>query len=245
MPFTPAHPAVVLPFLRVRHLSATALIAGSIAPDFEYFLKMQEGAIHSHTWPGLFYFDLPITIILCFLFHSVVKLNLIANMPAWLQARFQDTLQFDLLAWIKQRPALFVLSCLIGCSTHLVWDSFTHRDGYFVNVLWFYEDSVVPFEGARYPLWYALQHLSTYIGMFFVIVYILLKPTIKSYQREKPTVSYWLVIVVITVSVVWLRFAVQPHDKTIGNVVISAITGLCLGLVIGGRLPRVRRTLQT
>ena len=246
MPFTPAHPAAVLPFLRMRHVSATALVAGSLAPDFEYFLKMQEGAIHSHTWPGLLYFDLPVTIVLCFLFHLVVKFNLIGNMPLWIQAKFQETLRVDFVGWVKQRPVSFVLSCLIGASTHLIWDSFTHQDGYFVNALWFYDDAIVPFRGARYPLWYALQHFSTYIGMLFVIGYIVLQPVIRSDNRlTKPSWTYWVILVLVTASVVWIRFTVHPHDKTIGNVVVSAMTGLCLGLIIGGLLSPVKRPIQT
>ncbi len=39
MPFTFAHPAAVLPFMKKqsKYISVTALILGSMAPDFEYF----------------------------------------------------------------------------------------------------------------------------------------------------------------------------------------------------------------
>ena len=53
MPFTPAHTALVLPFIQKRYLSATGLIAGSVAPDFEYFFKMSTNGVHGHTIPGL------------------------------------------------------------------------------------------------------------------------------------------------------------------------------------------------
>lgn len=42
MPFTFAHPAAVLPFAKKhsKHISVTALILGSMAPDFEYFYTL-------------------------------------------------------------------------------------------------------------------------------------------------------------------------------------------------------------
>ena len=97
MPFTPAHPAIVLPFLKIKpeRVSATALVIGSIAPDFEYFFKMSVSGQHSHTLLGILYFDIPVTIGLAFLFHGVVKRNLIANLPAFFQYRFQPILQLE------------------------------------------------------------------------------------------------------------------------------------------------------
>ncbi|SEF46838.1 protein of unknown function [Flavobacterium urumqiense] len=41
MPFTFSHPAIILPFLKNKKLSATALIIGSMSPDFEYFFRMK------------------------------------------------------------------------------------------------------------------------------------------------------------------------------------------------------------
>jgi hypothetical protein len=39
MPFTLSHQPFFLPFLKIKKLSATALIIGSMSPDFEYFLE--------------------------------------------------------------------------------------------------------------------------------------------------------------------------------------------------------------
>ena len=42
MPFTFAHPAIVLPFYKKpKFFSMTTLIIGSMSPDFEYFLRMK------------------------------------------------------------------------------------------------------------------------------------------------------------------------------------------------------------
>ncbi|SEP14833.1 DUF4184 family protein [Paenibacillus sp. OV219] len=56
MPFTFAHPAYALPlkFINPRYLSATGLVLGSMAPDFEYFLTLEPHQTIGHSFSGLF-----------------------------------------------------------------------------------------------------------------------------------------------------------------------------------------------
>ena len=85
MPFTFAHPAIVLPLhaLQRRCFSLTALVAGSLSPDFEYFLRMQIHSSHIHTLWGLLYFDLPLGLILAFLFKKNVNHTRLANIDGF------------------------------------------------------------------------------------------------------------------------------------------------------------------
>src|SRR5688572_28164127 len=155
MPFTPAHPAIILPFIRSRYFSATGLIAGSMSPDFEYFFKMSVSSMHSHTVAGLFYFDLPVTILISLVFHLVVKKNLIYNLPLFLQKKIQALLEIDFIKYLREHAWIFVISALLGAASHILWDSFTHNNSFFVRTLPFYKGTHVPLGGARYPLWYA------------------------------------------------------------------------------------------
>ena len=83
MPFTLAHPAIVLPlkYLPKKWISMTGLIAGSVMPDFESLLRMYSDKQLTHSWPGFFYFGLPLGILLTFLFHNIVRNPLIVNFP--------------------------------------------------------------------------------------------------------------------------------------------------------------------
>ncbi|HEY9046289.1 MAG TPA: DUF4184 family protein [Ohtaekwangia sp.] len=236
MPFTPAHPAIVLPFLRTRKLSATALVIGSMAPDFEYFFKLSVDSEHSHTLWGLLYFDLPVVFFLSLLFHLVVKQNLIRNLPYFFQQRFQDTLNFDLAAYIRSNYIWFILSALLGSASHLFWDAFTHASGFFARELPFYEGTVVPFDGVRYPLFYALQHISTVIGLTLVAACILLRKEQPVSIYSRPSVVYWLSLMLITAGVVVVRFMIYSADYNLGNVVVSSISGVCIALVVNGML---------
>jgi hypothetical protein len=235
MPFTAGHPAIILPLIRSRYFSATGLIIGSLSPDFEYFFKMSVNGIHSHTKAGLFYFDLPVTIILSLLFHQLVKSNLIANLPAFLQKRFQDTLHFNFLNYLKSNWSIFLLSALLGAASHIFWDSFTHNNRFFVRQFSeIYQNSSVSFNGANYPLFYVLQQISTAVGLTIVILYIILKKPINDFEVVKPRISYWLVVFAIGVVVLRIRFFINFDDYNLGNVVVTSITGLLIGVVCCG-----------
>jgi hypothetical protein len=97
MPFAFSHPAVILPLrlLPNRYYSLTGLVAGGMAPDFEYFIRMNLGSIYSHTLAGIFYFDIPVGIAICFIFHDVVRDGLIDHLLVTLQQRFYSLKGFN------------------------------------------------------------------------------------------------------------------------------------------------------
>jgi hypothetical protein len=233
MPFTPAHPAVVLPLLRKKWLSATGLIIGSVAPDFEYFFKLSVDSQHSHTLPGLLYFDLPVTLVLSAVFHQVVTQNLIRNSPAFLQRRFQDTLKVEFTRFVASRWLIFTVSAIIGSASHIFWDGFTHGDGYFVKNLPDIYSHYVPYGGVKYPLFYALQHFSTVFGLASVALYILWKKPSEG-TIVKPRIEYWLIVIAITGLVVLARFIIDGGNPVIGNQVVSLISGFCLAVIVTG-----------
>src|SRR5690606_25271393 len=141
--------------------------------------------------------------------------NFLLNLPEFLQKRFQDTLQFSFIDYIKAHPIVFLSSALLGASSHLFWDSFTHGDGYFASTLWFYENNSVFFNGARYPLFYVLQHVSTVLGLGIVIIYILFKDPVESQRKGHASAAYWIGSVLIAGVVVAIRFFIKHDDVNV------------------------------
>jgi Domain of unknown function (DUF4184) len=235
MPFTPAHPAIILPLLKMdgRYVSATGLVVGSIVPDFEYFMNMSVQGQHSHTVGGLFYFDIPLGILIAILFHVVVKRNFIDNMPASFQRRLRPLRDLEFIQYVKQYPWGLVSGILIGAASHLLWDSFTHADGYFVKHLSFY-DSVFLFDGVRYPIYYALQHISSLVGCAAIGVYIIFMKQNAALATSRPSLIYWMAIVLIASLVLFVRFTLDRVSLDFGNFVVSTITAICISLVITG-----------
>ena len=81
MPFTLAHPATVLALARTR-LVFSALVIGSMAPDFPYLLALSTRAQFGHTLSGVFTFCLPAGLTVFWLFHRYLKAPLLARLPA-------------------------------------------------------------------------------------------------------------------------------------------------------------------
>ncbi|HYH15674.1 MAG TPA: DUF4184 family protein, partial [Flavisolibacter sp.] len=129
MPFTFSHPAFILPFITKQRkwLSVTGLVVGSIVPDFEYFLRMEKGYPYfSHSASSLFYFNLPFGVLLCFLFHGVVRDPLVQNLPNFLRKRFIGVKRMNWMPYFKKHWIQICLSILLGALTHIGWDRFLH-----------------------------------------------------------------------------------------------------------------------
>jgi hypothetical protein len=127
VPFTLAHPAAVLPFR--RRLVLSALVVGSMAPDFEYFFRLKRSI--SHTMPGIVTFTFPLALAVLILFHTVVKWPSMWLLPRGLQARVIGSARR--FRWLPLPRFLLILASLaIGIFTHVAVDSFTHPDGWVV-----------------------------------------------------------------------------------------------------------------
>ena len=141
----------------------------------------------------------------------------------------------NFLHYLKNNWWIFLASALIGAASHIFWDSFTHNNRFFVRQFSsIYESVFVPFDGANYPLFYVLQQVSTAVGLLVVSIYILTKSP--SYKTEliSPRILYWILVFALAVIVLRLRFFIRPSDYDLGNVVVSSITGLLIGLVCCG-----------
>jgi hypothetical protein len=131
MPFPLAHPAAVVPLRRYcpQWLNFPALVIGSLTPDASYVLGERAGAIFGHNLPGTVAFCLPVGLVLVALFYGL-RARVVSVLPAPYPRAFLP---------LCQRPVgslwLVVLSLLIGAWTHLLWDSFTHTDGWCVRHL--------------------------------------------------------------------------------------------------------------
>jgi hypothetical protein len=112
MPFTFSHAAIVLPLrlLPKKWFSLTALVIGSLTPDFEYFIRMKVQSNFSHTILGVFWFDLPFGILLAFLFHNIVRNSLFENLPLPLRSRF---IAFNKFNWNRY----FISDCNIASNS--------------------------------------------------------------------------------------------------------------------------------
>ncbi|TGE04598.1 DUF4184 family protein [Hymenobacter fodinae] len=214
MPFTFSHPAVVIPLLALpkKWRSATGLIIGSMTPDFEKFIRMSEFDPCSHTWRSIFYFNLPLGLVLSFAFHIIVRNALIIHLPQFLRERFSRFLHFDWKLYFQQHYGVVLLSLLIGTVSHLVWDSFTHPEGRGVRYFPFLLQQA--FGGAFKMKFYSfLQKVGSVLGALALVVYSLQLRRQKLSIPKRDTAAFWLIFGAVTLGIILLRLLLQQSIR--------------------------------
>lgn len=232
MPFTFSHPAAVLPltYLPRRWYSLTGLVVGSVVPDFEYFLRMSVRSEYSHTWQGLFYFDLPLGLALAFIFHLAARDTLIDNLPLFLKRYLTGYKRIDWLQTFRRQWLVIILSILFGAFTHLLWDGFTHYDTVITARLPVLKHKVLIL-GEQTPICDILQHASTVVGLL-VILYAIRKLPADKKATAKVDYRYWLVATIITLAVAGTKLAISIDDSAYENYIIPPISGAMIALVV-------------
>jgi len=225
MPFTFSHPAIVLPFCKSKRiqLSLTGLIIGSIIPDMEFLFRLKETHIFGHTWWGIVLFDVPVAIILAFVFHIVVRNVLILNLPNQLRQRFTSFIPFNWVDYFNQNKLRVFVSVVIGIFSHLFLDSFTHKYGHIAKSsrLFFYKLSFLNY---HVPVFMLLQIAFSVIGALYIAWFILKMKKGKDIQPANYIIGYWVTFFVVAILIMALRFVIYNKHQSKADIVI-AITG--------------------
>jgi len=237
MPFTFSHPAIVLPLKNIfgKWVSLTGLIIGSLTPDFEYFLRMKIQSDYSHTIFGTLWLNLPLGILLCFLFHNIIKKPLTENFPNFIQKRTSELNKLNWTQYFKSNWIIVCFSIVIGAYSHIFWDSFTHSNAYFVN----YFELDQTFLKTEIPIFKVLQHLSTLIGGIVILFYF---STLKADKTNlnKPNLRYWLLFGIVTVGILTIKVLTGLKVTAYGNMIVSGITAGIIGLTIASLNEKIK-----
>lgn len=162
MPFTPAHPAIVVLLVRwfPNWFSLSALVVGSLSPDFEYFVRLRPARSISHDLIGIPLLCVPTGLLVFIVFERIMKRPLLRILPLGLQARLQHYAKPTPLK--SPQDWLIVLGSLaLGALSHLFWDAWTHDNGWFVARLPLLSQEVLP----NLRIFKIFQHMSTLIGL--------------------------------------------------------------------------------
>jgi hypothetical protein len=158
MPFTLAHPAAVVPLRRFSsHVPFLGLVVGSMAPDFEYLLRLRPTGSMAHSFPGVLLFTVPLAVLVTWFADRAV----LPGLRAYLGMPHAQVA-------LSSVPAA-VLAVVMGVMTHLVWDSFTHPRGMMVQAVPLL--SVTPL--GNVPLFKWLQYGSSVAGLAIVGVVLI------------------------------------------------------------------------
>jgi hypothetical protein len=245
MPFTISHVAAALPFL--RHLSRlrvlSAVVIGSMVPDFGMFLPWRPQRIETHSIIGLYAFCLPVGLACWWLFQRLIKpamLELLPD-PAYVQSRDRSVDLGKMSQWVAAVAGVF-----FGALTHLIWDGFTHEGARGVRMIPALDDPVVDFAGHQLLGFKLMQLASSVIGLALVI-WVLWRVLHQAAVAPAPTrrlgpaerhgwvAGYTATALVATavffVHAHWRALASHAMTATANSIAIAGLRGLALALI--------------
>ena len=223
---------------------SVGLIIGSVAPDFEYFLQFRMASVGSHSPTGLFALCLPVSLLLGIAWYYVASMPLSENLPAFFRNRLNiySGRKPDLTDWFH-----FAIGSLFGASTHLLWDSFTHAGGYLV-IHWPLLQQ--PLNGNQLPLFKALQHTSTIIGLgvvAFAIKNMPEQPVEEKPSRHPAATGFWLIVLLLSIFICASVSMVDPVSismKNLGHIAVRTISSILLALFLACALTMALKKIR-
>jgi hypothetical protein len=246
VPFTAAHPLAVLPAVHVRRvlrLDATCLVLGSMAPDFEYFIRGGAFGRFGHTWLGLCAWGVPVTLVLAAAFHGFVKWPMLLAAPTALTGPFGRP-------WPWRRTlggvVSLVASAALGDASHMLWDGATHHDGLFVeHIAALSTPCSVPWLG-HIALYRILQHTSSIVGLAGVAGYVawLVRRQPAPRVVGSRSLARWVFTGCIAIGAALAIWHLHARGVIrIGHWVIELISGGLAGIVVASAIlyPAARR----
>jgi membrane-bound metal-dependent hydrolase YbcI (DUF457 family) len=170
VPFTFAHPAAAVPLLRplARYGVLSALVVGSMTPDFSYFLPFPISRSQSHSIAGLFWFCVPVGLVAYVAFHRLLARPLIDLLPEPLRMRLLPVID----AHVDAPWSAVIVSLFVGAATHIAWDAFTHAGAPLVRISRALRFHLVTLSGYPLSVYTVLQHLSTALGFVLIALWL-------------------------------------------------------------------------
>lgn len=161
MPFTISHVAAVLPAARALPLSALAV--GAMVPDAPYYVTGRPLEI-AHEWWAWGTIDLLIGAMLWLAWVGLLARPALGMAPAPVRARIEEPRTIRHRCSDARGIAGVVAALLVGVLTHVLWDSFTHPQGWVtVHV----EALRTPWNGS--PGWQWAQRVSDVLGLVILV----------------------------------------------------------------------------
>lgn len=231
MPFTFAHPAAVLWGARWHQtgLPFSAFVIGSMSPDFEYFLRLRLLSFYSHSMVGILTFCLPVGLMVYGLHRWVIAPALYRNLPCAVRERITESPCNGVLL---RRVLQISIAIMIGAATHILWDGFSHGNGYFVL-----GSGALVSKVMGVPVYKFLQHGSTLLGFGIMILWFHRQPRARAFCTNDHDRWYWPAF-----AVTWCLAMVGLHqiqsDIALGALIVQGIVALFIALLVVGILFR-------
>lgn len=213
MPFTFAHPAAVLPLRQYcpKYLNFPALVVGSLTPDLGYYLHNWIWSISGHSFLGSLRFDLPAGLLLLTLFY--LDIRSISRLLPYPHREALSAICPSLSLPSFQSIVVACMSILMGAWTHIIWDGFTHSNGWCVRKLAAITPTLFSIGDYHVTVWHILQHMSTAFGI--VVLWL----AYNKYVKGKRYLRHRSLLGNKTLAVLWMLLLGFPAGAAVrGNI---------------------------
>ena len=236
MPFTVSHVAAVLPGARTA-LPTAALVVGAMAPDIPYFLPRGPWSLPTHSLGGIVLWAPLLGLVAVLAWYLLLARAAYAWAPRQLRQRLPEPVAARERLGAVRAIALVYAALVAGAATHVVWDSFTHNDGWVVErvpallrtVTW------LPGELAVYR-W--AQYASSIAGIVILLWWLVrwwrttpthdIAPTAEVSDRAR-----WSVVAAVTTAgVVAAAYASSPY--LVGDDALNLRRAVFKAITVGG-----------
>lgn len=138
-------------------------MVGSITPDLGYYVHNWVWSISGHSFLGSITFDIPAGLILLMLFYLTIR-------PISRLLPYPHREACSAICPVIKLPSLAALftaafSILVGAWTHIIWDGFTHANGWCVREFAALTPTLFTLYGYNVTIWQTLQHASSIFGL--------------------------------------------------------------------------------
>lgn len=236
MPFTLAHPAVVVPLWRLapRNFVLSALVVGSMAPDFEYFVYLRPVRTIGHDFHGVWLLCVPSGLLLLAIYEYVLKGPLIALFPASIRLRLAP---YEAPEPLLPLPRLLriLVSLAVGAFSHIAWDACTHENGWVVQRVFPLSWTILDDDGPPLKVYKVLQYGGTVVGLGLLAAWsrrwIKRQPLIRTPERTGMPDLARIGVLALLLSFPWFFGVTQALNassgglyRMAGHFVVSTIT---------------------
>jgi len=233
VPFTVSHAAAVLPLHRFsKHkLPLTALMIGSMAPDFGYFYSLESSRQLTHSFSGLFIFAWPVGFAVWLFYVAVLEKATITLLSDRWHTRFAHT---DALT--APLIGLASIAILLGAVTHILWDAFTHRGTFVTDAI---PVLLGPTPGFGWlPIYHLLHGLSSVAGLVILALWArglhrlpaksLMRPYEISEQARTGARSFLLIGSLLAALIEWWPYAHSRYDAQFFFAAVGLMSGFAI-----------------
>jgi hypothetical protein len=247
MPYTISHVAVVVPISRLlaRMRVLSAVVIGSMVPDFGYLMPIRLARFETHSLRALATFCLPVGIVSYWIFQRLMKTPLVSVLPDQTYMRWRP--YSAPASWGSPRQWLLaVCGVLGGAVVHLAWDAFTHEDGRGVRMVPELSDPLLAVHDHLVTGAKLLQGLSSLVGLVIVIAgiayalrgtgHLAVEPrTLTAAERRN-----WVLVFAITTLAFCAGFTIldrlygDPYHRWLGvlGVAVSLLRALVVSAIL-------------